>query len=127
MTTHGHFAWNELATRDAEAAKAFFTETVGWTYTAMPQEPAGTYWVAMDGEEPVAGILDMNSQPGFEGVPPHWLAYLAVDDVDAMLKNMASKGGEMLRPPFDVPNVGRIGLIKDPTGAVLALITPVEQ
>ena len=81
MWQHGHFYWNELMTRDVEGAKAFYGKTVGSQFEGMPME-GGTYWVCKDGAAPVGGILDLN-QPRFEGVPAHWFAYLAVDDVDA--------------------------------------------
>ena len=41
MTTHGHFHWNELVTRDVEKAKKFYGGTIGWTFDAMPM-PDGT-------------------------------------------------------------------------------------
>ena len=48
--SHGHFYWNELMTRDAEKAKKFYGETVGWNFEAMPM-PDGTYWVAKMGDQ----------------------------------------------------------------------------
>ncbi len=83
MTSHGHFHWNELMTRDVEAAKKFYAETIGWTFEGM-EMPDGMYWIAMGGETPLGGIFEMKG-PDFEGVPAHWLAYLSVDDVDARL------------------------------------------
>ncbi|MEO1249463.1 MAG: VOC family protein [Pseudomonadota bacterium] len=122
MTPHGFFHWNELATRDVEAAKTFFAETVGWTFDGMEMEN-GMYWVAMDGDKPIGGIMGMDG-PQFEGVPPHWMSYLSVDDVDARIAKTTANGGEVIVPAFDVPYVGRIAMIKDPTGAALGIITP---
>ena len=90
----------------------------------MPQ--GGTYWVCKDGDQPVAGILDMNG-PGFEGIPDHWFAYLAVDDVDARIGRATAAGAKLLRPMFDVPGVGRIAIVQDPIGAVLGWITPASE
>ena len=57
---HGNFVWNELYTRDVEAAKAFYAATVGWTFEGMPMlHQNRTYWLAKAGDKPVAGILDM--------------------------------------------------------------------
>ena len=121
----GTFVWNELQTRDVEAAKKFYTSAVGWSFKPMPMEN-GTYWIAeMDGK-PVAGIMAMPHDMPAE-VPPHWFEYLEVDDVDARLKLATQHGGMMMRPPFDVPDVGRLGFIKDPTGAALGLMTPVPK
>jgi len=119
---HGTFYWNELMTRDAEAAKKFYGETLGWTFDGMPMED-GTYWVCKDGDTPVGGIMPM-TRPDFEGIPPHWFAYLAVDDVDARVAKATAGGAELLRPLFDVPGIGRIAILKDPTGAALGWMTP---
>jgi len=58
MWSHGHFYWNELLTRDPEAAKKFYGDTIGWTFEAMPMAGGhGTYWVAKQGDKPVAGLF----------------------------------------------------------------------
>ena len=122
MTQHGHFHWNELMTRDVEGAKAFYGGTIGWRFEGMPMED-GTYWVCKAGDQMVGGIFDI-SQPRFEGIPANWFAYLAVDDVDARVAKATAAGAELMRPIFDVPGVGRIAILKDPTGAGLGWITP---
>jgi predicted enzyme related to lactoylglutathione lyase len=125
MWQHGHFYWNELMTRDPEKAKAFYGATVGWQFEAMAMED-GTYWVCKDGESPVGGIFEMKGAE-FEGVPPHWFAYLAVDDVDARVAKATAAGANLLRPIFDIPGVGRIAILKDPVGAAVGWITPTPQ
>jgi uncharacterized protein len=123
MWSHGSFYWNELMARDVEQAKEFYGSTIGWTFEAMPM-PDGTYWVAKMDDEPVAGIFPMTG-PDFDGVPENWLPYLAVDDVDAVLKAAKAAGAKVMREPFDVPTVGRIAIIQAPGGATIAWITPV--
>ena len=124
MWSHGKFYWNELMTRNAEAAKTFYGTTLGWTFDAMPH-PLGTYSVAKLDGEPVAGMLPM-SGPDFAAVPEQWLSYIAVDDVDARLRSAIAAGGKAIRGPFDVPKVGRIAIVQDPAGAVSGWITPAE-
>lgn len=125
MARHGHFYWNELMTRDVAGARAFYGAVVGWRFEDMPME-GGSYWLCKDGDQPVGGILDMN-RPDLEGIPPQWFAYLAVDDVDARVAKATAAGAELLRPIFDVPGVGRIAIVKDPTGAALGWITPTSS
>ena len=120
--THGHFHWNELMTRDPEGAKSFYASTIGWTFNDMPM-PDGTYYVAMDGETPVGGIFTMSGSD-FDGIPEHWFAYLSVDDVDARVEKAVAAGAEIVRPAFDVPNIGRIAIIKQPGGAAIGWMTP---
>ena len=116
-------------TADVERAKAFFAATVGWTFDGMNMADmggAGTYWVAQADGKPVGGIMDMTGIVP-PGVPPHWLSYLEVDDIDARTAQVEAAGGSVVRPPFDIPGVGRIAILSDPTGAVVGWITPVRQ
>ncbi|MFT5507283.1 MAG: putative enzyme related to lactoylglutathione lyase [Hyphomicrobiaceae bacterium] len=122
MPGHGTFHWNELMTGDVEAAKAFFAETVGWEFDGMPM-PEGMYWVAKVDDQPVAGIMAMTDDVP-KGVPPHWLPYLEVDDIDVRLAKIKAAGGEVLRDVFEVPQVGRFAILKDSTGAAMGWITP---
>jgi predicted enzyme related to lactoylglutathione lyase len=121
--THGTVHWNELATRDVGAAKDYYAGVCGWTYEDMPMGE-GTYTIAKLGEKMVGGIFDMAAMPGMEQVPPNWMMYLAVDDVDAAAAQTTAGGGRVMRAPWDVPMVGRIAIVTDPTSAVVGLITP---
>lgn len=84
----------------------------------------GTYLVARIGERMVGGIFEMKGAT-FDGIPSHWLAFIAVDDIDARIARIDDAGGEVTRAPWDVPGVGRIAIVKDPTGAVCGWMTPV--
>ncbi|MGI9500881.1 MAG: VOC family protein [Geminicoccaceae bacterium] len=126
MTDHGHFHWNELMTHDAEAAKAFYGDLAGWTFNGMDMGDGLTYWVGMDGEKPAGGIFPM-SGTDFDGMPAQWMAYLAVDDIDACIEKAKTAGAKVVKPAFDIPGVGRIAMLKDPTGAVLGWMTPASD
>ena len=58
------------------------------------------------------------------GVPPHWFSYLEVDDVDTRIAGVEANGGKVIRQPFDIPDVGRIAILADPTGAPIGWMTP---
>ncbi|TYC49430.1 VOC family protein [Rhodobacterales bacterium] len=123
MVGHATFCWNELMTRDVEKARAFYGKCLGWTFSDMPMGDDGVYTIADMGDSQVAGIFPM-SGPDFEGVPEHWMSYIAVDDIDERLELAAALGAQILRPPFDVPGVGRIALLKDVGGAAQGWMTP---
>jgi len=123
---HGTFYWNELMTRDVERAKKFYGDTMGWSFDAMPMPGEGTYWLAKMDDEPVAGILD-TSTPEFASVPESWMAYIAVDDVDARVKKAVKAGAKLMKPIFDVPGVGRIAILTQPGGAGVGWITPASS
>jgi len=123
MWTHGHFHWNERLTRDVERTKAFYGNTIGWAFEAMAMQDGATYWIATGGGKPVAGLFPID-RPEFEGVPEGWMAYLAVDDVDARVKKATAAGAKLMRPIFDVPDVGRIAILTEPGGAGVGWMTP---
>lgn len=122
---HGTFFWNELMTRDVDRAKRFYGEVIGWSFEAM-QSPDGAYWVAKLGDKSVAGLFQLTS-PRFDGVPEQWMAYLAVDLVDARVHQAVLQGATLMRPIFNVPGIGRIAILKEPGGASIGWITPVRD
>lgn len=129
MVQHGSFFWNELVTPDPDGCKTFYAELVGWKVRDVDLPPGpgpATYSIFMVGDRDVGGMFKM-AGPGWQGVPPHWMAYVAVDDVDAACAKVAGLGGRVHVQPTDIPNVGRFCVIADPTGAVISLITPTQE
>ena len=122
---HGNFHWNELRTRDAERARRFYADTIGWTFEAMATPDGHTYWVAMQGGKPVAGLFPL-TPPHFDEVPESWMSFLAVDDVDSRVAKAVEAGAELVMPVFDVPGVGRIAMLREPGGAGIGWMTPVD-
>lgn len=123
---HGTVWWSELMTRDVVAARAWYERVCGWLIEPMEIE-SGEYLVATAHGRPVAGIMDMTGLEGMDGVAPHWFTYFAVDDLDAALAEGGAAGGKTLREPFDVPDVGRIAIVSDASGAPTGLMVPVSE
>lgn len=123
---HGEVWWTELMTRDVQAALKYYRSVCGWHFEPfpLPMPGGGTYYVGSLGDKPVIGVLDLTSLQGMEDVPPHWFSYFAVRDLDAALAATEAAGGSITRPPFEVPHIGRIAMVTDPTGAALGLIRP---
>ena len=119
--THGAFTWNELRTNDIEGAKAFYGATIGWTFEEMPM-PKGSYWIAKLDDEPMAGIAAL-ADVGCADTPPHWFAYIEVDDVDERVAEVKANAGRVVREPFDIEGVGRIAILADSTGAFIGWMT----
>jgi hypothetical protein len=119
---HGKVHWNELNTHDAARAKKFDADSLGWKFEGMPM-PGFTYWIIKAGTETVGGIFELKG-PEFAGVPEHWMTYISVDDIDARAKKAAAHGGKLVRPAFDIPGVGRIGIIEQPGGGMVGWMTP---
>jgi predicted enzyme related to lactoylglutathione lyase len=117
----GARCWDELWTKDTQAAGRFYASVFGWT--THEQEMAsgsGTYTVFKLGEVPVCGMGAIPSDWG--AVPPHWLVYFAVDDCDARVARARGLGAQVKLPPVDIPNVGRFATLQDPQGAAFAVI-----
>jgi uncharacterized protein len=114
--------WNELNTRDPEAAKAFYAAAFGWGFEERQFE-TGTYTSLKAGDTTVGGMIDITGRAPDE-VPAHWLVYFAVDDVDATAAKAQETGGGLTLDPFDIAEVGRIAIVKDPFGAVFAVMAP---
>ena len=125
MEGHGYVYWNELLTSDVESSKAFYGKCLGWTYSEMPMSE-GTYWVITpDGADRAAG--GMMQTPADSDWPTNvWFTYVAVADLDAALAGVETGGGAILRPPFEVPEIGRIAIVRDATGAVMGWMTPLR-
>jgi uncharacterized protein len=122
--SHGQFHWNELRTRDAQRAMKFYADTIGWSFEAAATPDGHTYWVAMSDGRPVAGLFQLTDAM-FDGVPESWMSFLAVDDVDARVAGALEAGAKLVMPIFDVPYVGRIAMLMEPSGAGIGWITPV--
>lgn len=114
---HGAMAWCEVNTRKGPEARDFYAGVLG---LKGRQIEGMEYWTLHRGEEAVCGVLQMNEKWPAD-VPPHWMAYFAVDDTDAALEKVKELGGVVCVPPFDTP-YGRMAVINDPAGAALSII-----
>src|SRR5215213_8312109 len=117
----GTFSWVELLTTDADAAKAFYAELMGWTYDDLPLPEGGSYTMVLRDGKRVAGL----HQPAPENAgPPAWLSYVTVEDADAAADQANELGATTLAGPFDVMDAGRMAVLQDSQGAVFAVWQP---
>jgi predicted enzyme related to lactoylglutathione lyase len=122
----GSVLWVELATRDLARAEAFYSAVLGWGATPFDAGPM-TYRVlsAPGAVGDFGGMVQMDEQ--WEGVPSHWSLYLHVTDVDATVARAVELGGSCCVAAFDVPRVGRIARLDDPSGAGFYVMAPNPQ
>ncbi len=119
--SHGRFIWYELTTTDADAAKAFYANVVGWGLRDA-STPGADYTLFTAGEVPVAGLMGLPAEARKMGAQPRWTGYVGVDDVDAATARLKLLGGTVYVPPTDVPDVSRFAIVADPQAATLALV-----
>lgn len=119
--TYGAPNWVDLSTPDVTAATGFYGDLFGWTVETS-KTPMGDYLIgAVDGRE-VAGM--MAHGPELQGMPAVWTVFIYVEDVDQVAAMSKDAGGAVLEVPFDLPDGGgRVGVVADPTGAMLGIIS----
>jgi predicted enzyme related to lactoylglutathione lyase len=116
----GRFAWYELMTTDVAAARAFYSNVVGWkARDASTTELAYTLFIA--GDDPVSGLMALPEEARRMGATPRWMGYVGVDNADATTDRIKRLGGAVYVPPTD-SNIGRISVVADPQTAILALV-----
>ena len=121
MVRHpGRFAWYELITTDVAAAKAFYTDVVGWG-AQDASTPALAYTLFTSEGTPVGGLMDLPEDARKMGATPRWMGYVDVNDVDATADRIKRLGGAVYVPPTD-SNIGRISVVADPQTTTLGLI-----
>jgi predicted enzyme related to lactoylglutathione lyase len=117
----GTFCWADLGTPDAAAATRFYTALFGWTAEDRPMGPGASYTMLhADGRSVAALYPQEAAQQG----PPHWLSYISVASASDAAARATALGGTLLMEPFDVLDVGRMAMVQDPAGAVVALWEP---
>lgn len=120
---HGTIAWRELQTKDLAAAKSFYKDLLGWELPQSPFAPVEYPQIVVDGVA-LGGMLEINETwgEGWENIPANWSTYIAVDDCDAAFEAVKANGGTTYCAPFDAPNVGRVCIVADPSGAHFSII-----
>ena len=114
----GTLCWADLSTPDAATGSKFYTEVFGWTYTAGKDD----YRHIKNGEEFIGGIPPAAYRD--PNMPPHWMIYIAVDDCDASTAKAMDLGANICMGPMTIEKTGRMSVLADPQGAVLALFQP---
>ncbi|MEM6649426.1 MAG: VOC family protein [Pseudomonadota bacterium] len=118
---HGDFIWYELIVKDVSAVQPFYGELLGWTFKDSGHPEMEYHVFSADGPE-VGGLMALTEDMEKNGAQPLWAGYVHVDDVDATADMAKKAGGQILMPPQDIPNVGRIAFITDPQGAPLYIM-----
>jgi uncharacterized protein len=112
--SEGEHIWYELLTTDPHAAAGFYTGLVKWEVRDSGQ-PGMDYRVFSASDADIGGLMKL---PAGASMPPIWLGYVGVADVDGKVAEIEKLGGTVHMPPHDIPNVGRFAMVADPQGVV---------
>lgn len=120
FNTHGSVTWNDLATRDVESAKAFYTSLLNWDVGEMDMGDDGTYWTFSNAGRMNGGTWDMSGMLP-DDVPSHWMVWFRVSDCQETADQVEALGGAIRRPPTPT-GVGISAVVTDPFGAAFGII-----
>lgn len=125
MPNQNPFIWQELVTADQDVSGNFFSKLLGWNLKQVDAGEFGIYTLFQKEGQDIAGM--MNPTPDTSGEGSYWHSYIAVEDIDNCAEKTVELGGKVLVPPHDVPDVGRVCAVSDPTGAVVHLMQPINS
>jgi hypothetical protein len=120
----GFLTWNELTTRDLEAAISFYEAILPWKVSAMEMGDF-TYHMIMMEDHANGGIMVMDDTWPTE-IPAHWMVYFRVADTDEAVAKVTDLGGVIPVPPFDTPQ-GKVAVINDPQGGTFSIVGPAPE
>ena len=122
----GQIGWIDLTVPDAPALRDFYQGVTGWTPSPVEMGGYQDFCMHPHGEpQPVAGICHARGHN--VGLPPVWLVYITVDDLDKSIRRCQELQGKLLRPATGMGPNGRYCVIEDPAGAVCALFEPAKR
>jgi uncharacterized protein len=116
----GEPGWIDLASSDPAASHTFYATLFGWSVDVVPDPEAGGYGMFKLGDKEVGGVGPRPS----EGQPPAWTIYILVDDAAAVIAKAKEAGGTVIAGPIDVMGEGTMGVLADPSGAVIGIWQP---
>jgi predicted enzyme related to lactoylglutathione lyase len=109
-------AWVDLASKDAEASRTFYSSLFGWDVQVNPDPQYGGYARAKLGGNDAAGIGPAQDP----NAPPAWSIYIGTDDLADLAQRVTAAGGTVIAPPFPVGDQGQMAVFQDPTGAFIS-------
>ena len=117
---YGKFVWRDLLTYDVPAVKKFYGGLFGWTF-ADGSGASSDYTTILKDGTPIGGIVFVKDIRE-KGYSAQWMSYLSVPDVDKSVSPFKKEGGKVIREPKDVAGRGRMAIVQDPQGALIALL-----
>ena len=117
----GTITWQDLTVEHAEKLRDFYQSVAGWKPEPLNMGGYSDFVMSDADGVNVAGICHARGQNA--DLPPMWLIYITVDDLDHSIAECQRLGGSLVAAPRSYAG-GRYCVIKDPAGAVCALYQP---
>ncbi len=116
----GSIMWTDLTVANAAEIRDFYKQVVGWESTPLDMGGYSDFCMG-PADAPVAGVC--HARGSNANLPPQWLIYITVDDLDHSIEQCTRLGGRLVDGPREMSG-GRFCAIQDPAGAVCALFQP---
>ena len=121
----GAIVWTDLTVDNASQLKDFYCELVGWKTEPVPMAGYDDFnMISPATGKSAAGICHARGVNA--DLPPQWLIYITVEDVDKSAARYIELGGKVLAGPKHMGDYGRYCVIQDIAGAVAALFEPAK-
>jgi predicted enzyme related to lactoylglutathione lyase len=118
----GTVGWRDLTVENAEEVRDFYKSVIGWESSDVEMDGYSDFSMILpESGEAIAGVC--HARGPNRDIPPQWLLYFVVEDVDRSAATCESLGGRILVGPKGIGD-GRFCVIEDPAGAVCALYNP---
>lgn len=115
----GEFCWNQLMTPDLHKAKDFYRSLFGWELQSKKGKNIPYELITADGKQ-CSGLMQMSPDEASK-IPPHWLTYVYVDNIDDSVAKAQKLGAKVVVPATAVEDYGRVAVLQDTTGAHIGL------
>lgn len=114
----GTIGWHDLTVPDADNVRDFYASVIGWKFEPVDMGGYSDYNMIPPGGEPVAGVCHQRGTN--RNIPPVWMVYFIVADLDAAIQQVKRHGGAVIDGPKGEGG-HRYAIIRDPAGAACAL------
>ena len=116
----GTIIWRDLTVPDAERVRDFYAAVIGWEHDDVSMGTYDDYNMRThDAEEPAAGICHQRGPN--ESIPPQWIMYIQVADLDLSIDSCEEHGGLIVDGPRTMGG-SRVCIVRDPAGACIGLV-----
>ena len=113
----GKIIWRDLLTNDPAASQRFYGELFGWEFESV----GDVYTLIRHNGRMIGGMVDTLALNNRDDIS-QWVVQMAVEDLDARVAAVTASGGEIVAPPTDLQERGRLALVRDAEGALLGLL-----
>jgi uncharacterized protein len=120
---YGKIGWIDLTVSEAEKIKEFYSKVAGWEAQPLSMGDYDDY-VMMPGDDKDAAAGICHAKGVNEGIPPYWMIYINVPNIEESVSECLRLGGEVVKDIRKMGTYGKYALIKDPAGAYSALFEP---